>query len=64
MTILCNMAQCLLCGQVIESKHRHDYVSCRCDNLFVDGGLQYLRRGWEQEGSWKELSEVADEDGA
>lgn len=63
MTIIKNEAQCLLCGDIIESKHRHDYVGCRCDNLFVDGGHTYLRRGWHQEGSWKELSEVA-EDGA
>ena len=63
MTVLINQAQCLLCGEIIQSTHRHDFRSCTCGNLFVDGGRAYLRRGWTQEGSWKELSEVT-EDGA
>lgn len=52
-----NMAQCLLCGETIESKHRHDYVTCKCGNLSVDGGIDYLKRsivnGMD---SYKELS--------
>jgi hypothetical protein len=39
-----NSARCLLCGEEVESKHRHDYVPCRCGNLAVDGGRAYLRR--------------------
>jgi hypothetical protein len=35
----------MLCGEEIESKHRHDFVMCKCENLFVDGGKDYLRRG-------------------
>ena len=30
-------------------KHRHDRVSCKCGGCFVDGGLDYLRRGGEFE---------------
>lgn len=63
MSILFNQAQCLMCNEIIRSLHRHDFRSCKCGNLFVDGGTAYLRRGWTHEGSWKELSEVA-EDGA
>jgi hypothetical protein len=38
--------QCLECGEVLESKHRHDYVSCNCPNkTSVDGGDDYLRIG-------------------
>ena len=51
-----NMARCLLCGDTIESKHRHDLVRCTCRNLFVDGGLDYARRGYTEE-AWEELSE-------
>ena len=40
-----NSAKCLLCEQEIESTHRHDFVMCACENLFVDGGKDYLRRG-------------------
>ena len=50
--ILRNAAQCKACGQVIESRNVHDFVACSCfDNventsgIFIDGGLEYLRRG-------------------
>ena len=39
-----NIAKCLLCGDIIESKHRHDFVTCKCGNLSVDGGLEYFKR--------------------
>ncbi len=45
--ILHNSAQCKDCGDVIESLHRHDYVQCKCGSIFVDGGREYLRRGWK-----------------
>jgi hypothetical protein len=50
-TILKNAAKCRKCGDVIESKHRHDFVVCKCwsddrrTGIFVDGGLVYIRRG-------------------
>lgn len=40
-----NIAQCLSCHDVIESKSRHDFVSCKCGAIFVDGGRDYLRAG-------------------
>ena len=40
-----NRARCLLCGDVIESKHRHDFVECHCYAIFVDGGRDYWRAG-------------------
>lgn len=39
-----NAVKCLKCNTVIESKHRHDFVSCPCGNISVDGGLEYQRR--------------------
>lgn len=42
--IIENKAKCLLCGNVIESVNRHDYVTCSCGNISVDGGKDYLRR--------------------
>lgn len=40
------MVKCLQCDAVLESKHRHDFVSCKCENgTFVDGGNSYLRCG-------------------
>lgn len=61
MSIQRNRAKCLECGKIVESKHRHDFQSCECGQLSVDGGKDYLRR--VHEGPWKELSEVLDDDG-
>lgn len=37
--------QCLECGDIIESKHRHDFVMCKCGSAFLDGGKEYVRYG-------------------
>lgn len=55
-----NRAKCLLCGQIIESTHRHDFVSCKCGNLHVDGGLDYLKRSFFKMDSWIDMSETAE----
>lgn len=45
---------CLTCDTVIVSRHRHDFVVCRCEQtgdpktetyIFVDGGSDYKRYG-------------------
>ena len=38
-----NLALCKLCGDIIESKSRHDFVSCKCEEIAVDGGNDYRR---------------------
>lgn len=38
-----NKAKCRLCGDVIESFHRHDYVKCGCGEIAVDGGSLGMR---------------------
>lgn len=43
--IIHNRAMCRKCNDVIESKHRHDFVACKCGAIFVDGGHDYIRRG-------------------
>jgi hypothetical protein len=40
-----NRAKCRLCQDVIVSKSRYDFVSCKCGEIFVDGGNDYWRRG-------------------
>ena len=39
-----NAVKCNLCADRIQSKHRHDFVSCCCGNVSVDGGSSYVRR--------------------
>ncbi len=42
--IVQNAVNCLSCGDLIVSKHRHDFVNCTCGAVWVDGGQDYLRR--------------------
>lgn len=58
--IVSNKAQCNKCGDIIESKHRHDFVWCSCKSLAVDGGKSYLKRCGELK-DWTELSECYEE---
>ena len=42
-----NRIRCKKCGDVIESKTRHDFVVCRCGACGVDGGHDYAKRVWD-----------------
>lgn len=55
--------RCKRCGDVIQSLSRHDFRSCKCGSVFVDGGSDYLRYGWP-DGDEAEWVEVLEEDGA
>lgn len=46
--MISNRVECTLCHETIESKHVHDFVRCKCENCFVDGGLEYQRFGWSR----------------
>ena len=47
--VVVNKCQCARCLDIIESKHRHDFVQCKCGAIFTDGGTEYIRRGGEIE---------------
>jgi len=47
--IIRNKCKCLSCGDIIESRHRHDFVWCKCKSIFTDGGKDYIRRGGKLE---------------
>jgi len=59
--ILRNLARCRLCGTIIESRHRHDYVMCNCGSIGVDGGKAYLRRVGSRD-HFEELSTFEESD--
>ena len=42
--IIQNAVICNKCDDFIFSKHRHDFVTCKCGAISVDGGQAYLRR--------------------
>jgi len=45
MTKPLNRAKCNLCQSVIVSTHQHDFVSCACGAIYIDGGNSYWRAG-------------------
>lgn len=59
--ILKNAICCNKCGEVIESKSEHDYVTCKCGACAVDGGHDYLRRCAPSQDAYTELSEFMEE---
>tara|TARA_R110000851_G_scaffold187318_1_gene337190 strand:- start:72113 stop:72430 length:318 start_codon:yes stop_codon:yes gene_type:complete len=58
MKILSNQMHCLMCDDRPYSAHRHDYQSCKCGQISVDGGMQYLRRTITEGAQCKEMSIV------
>lgn len=54
--IVRNSAACVGCGDKIESTYRHDFKTCSCGNLSVDGGKSYTRRLWGDKVPWIETS--------
>lgn len=56
-----NKIRCRVCGDTIQSVHRHDFRYCKCGLVAVDGGRDYLKRVGEY-GNWEELSEEEEYD--
>lgn len=42
--IIVNKIKCKKCGDIIESTSVHDFKTCKCGAVSVDGGHDYLRR--------------------
>lgn len=42
--IYANAAKCARCGDYIRSRNRHDFRTCKCGAISVDGGSWYMRR--------------------
>lgn len=57
--IISNKVRCKKCGEIIKSKNRHDFITCKCGAVSVDGDHDYLKRSGDYE-DWEELSECED----
>ena len=42
--IVSNSGKCDVCGDSIFSSYRHDFVTCECGAISLDGGQDYFRR--------------------
>lgn len=56
--IIFNRARCRKCGTFLESKSVHDFQTCSCGAISIDGGKQYLRRVGDFD-AIEDLSEIA-----
>ncbi len=54
--IVRNSAKCLNCNKHLVSTHRHDFVTCECGSLSVDGGHSYVRRLFNKKENYEETS--------
>lgn len=61
MKILQNEVQCLKCGDRIYSAYTHDFVTCSCGAIAIDGGMTYLKRSGESR-NYKDISIVLEHD--
>jgi hypothetical protein len=59
--LIANKAQCAKCKDIIESVHRHDFVTCKCGSISVDGGLEYLKRSARDPHNLIELSIIKED---
>lgn len=61
--IIKNCIKCKSCGDVIESTNTHDYKSCSCGRVAVDGGHDYLSRSFtDSPDDFEDLSEVIEDE--
>lgn len=59
--IVKNAARCVHCGDIIESTHVHDFKTCSCGTISVDGGKCYLKRSFKNSpADFEDLSEVVE----
>ncbi len=50
--LILNSAQCLNCLDVIVSKHRHDYVICKCRNICLNMQERFKGVKVKKNGFW------------
>jgi hypothetical protein len=58
--IYSNAAKCLQCEEVVRSTNRHDFRSCSCGTLTVDGGSWYAKRIGDP-AKWEDMSIMFDD---
>jgi hypothetical protein len=60
--VIRNQCQCKKCGDIIESKYRHDFVRCKCGAISTDGGKSYIRRSANDFDDIIDMSETYEEE--
>lgn len=53
-----NSAMCKFCMDILVSNNRHDFKTCKCGNLSIDGGSFYIKRVVKDLNKVTDLSEM------
>ena len=49
--------ECKNCGDTIFSRARHDFMTCSCGKVSVDGGFDYMKIvGWKKDFIIKQIN--------
>jgi len=56
MRLLRNSAYCKKCKTHIQSRNTHEYTTCKCGEVSVDGGQDYARRVFWDKTAYTETS--------
>lgn len=56
--IISNRVQCNNCKDIIQSEWGHHFLTCKCGDVSVDGGRNYLRRVFKEKGCYTDMSET------
>jgi len=51
-----NRARCKKCSDIVTSDNRHDFKTCKCGAISVDGGSWYLKRC----GNFSDIEELSE----
>ena len=51
-----NLVHCKTCGDAIYSCMRHDFSTCTCGNVSVDGGIDYFKMSWDTGAEYEVLT--------
>ncbi len=60
--VITNKIKCNHCGDIIESEDTYDFKRCRCRRVAVDGGHDYAKRLFLEEGDYTDLSVFSDDE--
>jgi hypothetical protein len=59
-----NTVTCHGCGETITSLTRHDFQTCKCGAISVDGGFDYVKRSAAPGAQWEEWAGAFERDAA
>lgn len=59
-----NTVTCYGCGETITSLTRHDFQTCKCGAISVDGGFDYVKRSAALGAQWEEWVGAFERDAA